>query len=85
MDMLCAVCGDCVAYRDICGNRAELSAILEIVQSAQVLENGKEHLDTSGAVQSAQVLADREEHSGILRNYAQRSGVRGNCAWCSGT
>lgn len=37
VDMLCAVCGDCVEYRDMYGNRAELSAILEIVQSAQVL------------------------------------------------
>lgn len=37
VDMLCAVWGDCVEHRDMCGNRAELSAILEIVQSAQVL------------------------------------------------
>lgn len=48
-------------------------------------ENGKEHLGTSGAVQSAQALADHEEHSGILRNYTQCSGVRAKCAWCSGT
>ena len=37
VDMLCAVCGDCVENRDMCGNRAKLSAILDIVQDTQVL------------------------------------------------
>lgn len=76
-----AVCNGHAVCRAVCGNRAELLGILEMVlgellRSTQILWE---------LCRILKPLGNSEEHSSPPRNCAQRSGICGNRVWCSGT